>query len=64
MIHQIVDRCHVDDSNRKVIRYVISRLRKGYDTYHAMPKAQRRELMTLVIEAHRENRELYRAVMR
>ena len=63
MIRQIVNRCHVSDSNRKVIRYVISRLKAGFRTYRKMSRSQRHTLMRQVIEVHERNRELYRRVM-
>ena len=63
MIHMLVSRCHVADSNRAVIRYVISRLKNGYATYKSLPRAARRELMAAVIECHTENRALYDAVV-
>jgi hypothetical protein len=63
LIRQIVGRCHVGESNRKVIRYVISCLKRKYKTWQATPKATRREAMHQIIAVHRENRQLYRAVM-
>jgi hypothetical protein len=64
LVRQMVARCHVAESNRTVIRYVISRLRKGYVTYRAMSREQRRLLLRETIAAHTENRALYRFVMR
>jgi hypothetical protein len=64
MIRQIVNRCHVSDSNRTVIRYIISRLRDGYTTFRAMPRRQRRLLMRDAIAVHKANRALYTRVMR
>jgi len=64
IIRQIIDRdCHVAESNRKVIRHVISKLRNGMQTFQAMPRDDRRELMQQCIERHRQNREMYAAVM-
>lgn len=63
MIRQIVGRCHVGDSYLSVIRYVINRMAEGYRTFHAQPKAWRKELLREIVTVHRENRELYRAVM-
>lgn len=57
MIRQIVKRCHVGDSNLRVCRYVRSRLRPG--AYASMSQARRLELCAMVINQHRENRELY-----
>jgi hypothetical protein len=64
IVKQIIDRdCHVGLSTRYVIRYVISRLKDGHATFRAMPREDRRLLMQQCIEQHRENRELYVAVM-
>jgi len=63
MIPIIVGRCHVGYSNRKVIRYVISCMRKKYKTWAAMPKANRKAIMREIIRCHAENRNLYHAVM-
>ena len=64
IIRQIVNRCHVGDSNRTVIRYVVSRLRHGYATFHALSREQRHILMRDAIEVHEANRQLYFRVMR
>ena len=64
IIEQCVNRCHVSESNRAVIKYVISRLRKGYDTFRAMPKKDRKTMMRMCIYVHSENRSLYNLVMR
>jgi hypothetical protein len=63
IVRQIVDRCHVADSDTHVIRYVISRLKNKYQTFAALPKDQRRNLMLASIQHHHENRQLYRRVM-
>jgi hypothetical protein len=64
IVRQIINRdCHVGCSNRGVIRHVVSKLRSGWQTYRAMPRADRRLLMQQCIQQHRENRALYRAVM-
>lgn len=64
IIKQIVDRCYVADSNRKVIRYLVSRLRRGYRTFRTLSRPQRRELMAQAIAVHQKNRRLYIKVMR
>lgn len=64
LIRQIVGRCHVNDSDRTVIRYVISRLRLGYATFRGMPPKQRRALLREVIATHRKNQALYLRAMR
>ena len=64
IVRQIIDRdCHVSMRNREVIRHVISKLRDGYATFRAMPRADRRELLHQCIAVHRENWELYVDVM-
>jgi hypothetical protein len=64
IVSQIVDRCHVGQSNRAVIRYFISRLRKPtYQTWRKTPRAERRQWLTWVIQCHADNRKLYREVM-
>ena len=64
IVRQIIDRdCHVAMSYRAVMKHVISRLRDGYQTFRAMPAADRKELLRQCRDRHRENRELYVAVM-
>ena len=64
IVKQIIDRdCHVGLPNREVIRHVISRLKDGYVTFRSMSRSDRRLLMQQCVEQHRENRELYIAVM-
>jgi len=61
---QIINReCHVGLSNRAVIRLVISRLLNGYQTYQALPKETRRQLLQECIDIHRFNQAEYQAVM-
>lgn len=64
IVRQIIDRdCHVACSNREVIRHAISKLRDGWTSFRSMPREDRRLLMRQCIQQHRENRELYVAVM-
>ena len=64
IVRLIIDRdCHVAMSYRAVMRHVISRLRNGYRTFRAMPPEDRKELLRQCRDRHRENRELYVAVM-
>ena len=60
---QCVGRLHVGESNRTVIRYVISRLVNKHRTFRAMSRSRRRAVMQQCVEAHRQNRELYGRVM-
>jgi len=64
IIRQIVNRCHVGETDLTVIRYVVSRLKHKHRTFAAMPKKDRREFMRQVIRVHGENRKLYQHVMR
>jgi len=57
MIANIVGRCHVAESNLSVIRYLLSRLKKGW--FRAQPRTKRHAILTTAIAAHRENRELF-----
>ena len=64
IVRQIIDRdCHVGLSDRAVMRHVISKLRNGWQTFRQMPRADRKELLRQCRDHHRENRELYIAVM-
>jgi len=64
VIRQIIDRdCHVSLTNREVLRHVLSKLRNGYVTFRAMPKAERRRLIDDCVKHHRSNVQLYRDVM-
>ena len=64
IISMIVDRdCHVSMTNREVIYHVVSRLRKGRDTFWSMPKKDRRRLMKECIKVHNANRKLYGMVV-
>jgi len=63
MVRQIINRCHVGQSNRAVIKYFISRLRNGHTTWRALPREERRQWLRWVISVHRDNRSLYRMVM-
>lgn len=64
MIRQIVDRCHVSDSNFHVIKYVISRLKRKYKTWKSLSQVERKKMMKEIIKIHKENRSLYNFVMR
>ena len=64
VLRMIVDRCHVGESNLQVIRYSINRLVKGYDTFKAMAKKDRRKFLKLCIKYHADNKKLYNQVMK
>ncbi len=64
LIRQIIDRdCHVSMSAKAVVRHVISKLKNGYETYRAMPKADRRKLIEDCLKVHQRNRQLFTTVM-
>ena len=64
IVRQIVNRCHVGDSDRQVIRYFISRLKHGYATWRTLTRAERKQWLGWIVATHAENRGLYRDVMR
>lgn len=64
IVSQIVGRCHVGQSNRVVLRYFVSRLKRKYQTWTSLSRADRRRWMQWVFSEHKANRELYRAVQR
>jgi len=61
VIRMIVNRCHVGESNLAVIRYVLSRMKPG--SWWALPKPDRHEILAEIIEAHKDNRDLYARVV-
>jgi hypothetical protein len=64
MINQIVDRCHVADSDRDVIKYLRSRLtREARFSRDPKIRQARREAYADAIKRHRENQGLYHTVM-
>ena len=64
MLSWLVGQCHVSATNREVIRHVISKLKHGYQTWRAIPKDRRKDMMRSIIKAHQDNRDLYRYVMK
>lgn len=62
MIEMIVGRCHVGQSNLAVIRYFLSRLKRG--SWRKMDRSKRKDILRQVIKAHAANRGLYDYVMR
>jgi hypothetical protein len=61
IVRQIVGRRHVGESNFAVIRYFVSRLKRG--AWRALPREERKQWLRWVIAAHAANRQLYRYVM-
>ena len=62
LLRNIVSRCHITDSNRTVIRYAVSRLRRGSRLFFALPRTERRDFMRACIQLHAANRRLYKKV--
>ena len=60
MIRQIVDRCHVGDSDLAVIRYVISRMTRGYQTWRSLDRNRRRSVIQEAMRIHHENQDLFK----
>lgn len=63
IINQIVDRLHVGESNRGVIKYLVSRMAKGYKTYKAMAKKSRHLLVRQALARHAENKRTYQYIV-
>jgi hypothetical protein len=64
IVRQIIDRdCHVSESNKDVVRHVISKLRDGYQSLRKMPAHDRRMLVEQCVEQHRSNFKEFVAVM-
>lgn len=65
IIKMIIDRdCHVNLSNKEVIKHVISKMYNGYNSFKEMEKEDRRKFMKMCIHHHKENIELFNFVMR
>ena len=64
IVTQIVDRCHVADSMRDVLRYVISRMKDGKRTWRGLSRHERRAIVSEMCKRHRANRDLYDYVMK
>lgn len=64
IIRQIIDRdCHVGESNRRVVRHVIAKLKDGYETFRQMPRTERHKFLEQCLAHHAANRRLYSEVM-
>lgn len=64
IIRQIIDRdCHVGESEKHVVRHVISKLRDGYDTFRKLSNVERRQFIEQCLTRHRANRREYVEVM-
>jgi hypothetical protein len=61
-LYSIVARCHVGETNRSVLEYAISRLKPAF--WKGKPLSWRVAFARACAELHRENRNLYRNVMR
>lgn len=64
IIRQIIDRdCHVASSFREVVRYVISKLKGGFQTFRNMNQEDRQLFIDQCLQQHAANRQLYTEVM-
>lgn len=64
IIRQIIDRdCHVGETEKNVVRHVISKLRDGYDTFRKLSLVERRQFIEQCLTRHRANRREYIEVM-
>lgn len=61
-LYSIVARCNVADSHREVLEYAISRLKPSY--WQSQPLSFRVQFARACRDLHKENRRLYRDVMR
>jgi hypothetical protein len=61
MIAMIVNRCHVGESAREVIRYVRSRMVKG--AWRKLDPETRRAAIAQILDQHEHNRGVYVSVM-
>lgn len=64
IIYQMVARCHVSDSNRKVIYYCLTGLKQGRKTFLSWDRITRRTFLEQAIAAHARQRDLYDYVMK
>lgn len=64
IVRQIINRnFHVSESNRNVVRHVLSKLRNGYQTLRTKPDQDRQLLIEQCIDQHRSNLKEYVEVM-
>lgn len=62
-IRQIIDRCHVSQSNKSIIKYLVSRMKEKHKGWLKNPKDKRKLAMKQAIHVHNQNKDLYRKVM-
>lgn len=60
MLRMLVGRCHVGQTNREVVAYVASLTSKSWAKLDGLTK---RSIIRECIRIHRENRDLYAAVV-
>ncbi len=63
MIKMLIDKCHIGDSDREVIKFFIGNLKRGHETWVTVPKGARRKMMKEIVRVHRNNQFLYGSVM-
>ena len=61
-LYRIVARCHVADSDRKVLEYAVSRIKPT--SWRQMQLSKKVVFARACKELHKDNKALYRAVMR
>jgi hypothetical protein len=59
MINFIVGKCHADMSYSEVIRFVISKLKGKRKQWVKLSKEKRKEVLRLIIQSHKNNKEVY-----
>ena len=62
MINRLVGRCHVGESTESVIRFVISKLVNGFETFRECPTDVKAMFISNIIKAHNDNRNLFSKV--
>ncbi len=62
-VRQIVGRYHVGDTNRYVIRGIISRIKGGLRGFKLEPREKRHALLRYIVDEHARNFIMYAAVM-
>ena len=61
MIKQIIDRCHVGQSNLSVARYLLSRFNRG--AWRKLARCERRKILREAFRIHGMNQRQYAEVI-
>lgn len=62
MLSRIVSRMHITETDRRVVEYVVSRMKPG--AFDALSTTARGDIAHEAISHHRDNQRLYAFVMR